>query len=87
LARHYSKVSGAGRIASMRSVKSLTVRSYTWCVFAARSGWSVEETEQKLLEVSEKARERAKSGDEGYAHVTAQNAAAAAGQGRRRGRG
>jgi len=34
---------------------------------AAQRGWSFEETEQKLLEVREKARERAKCGDEGYA--------------------
>ena len=46
---------------------------------AAQRGWSIEETAQKLLEVSEKAQERARlQGDEGYALVTAQNAAAAA---------
>jgi hypothetical protein len=48
---------------------------------AAQRGWSIEETEQKLLEVSEKGREHARCGDEGYAHVTAMNAAAAANQG------
>lgn len=41
----------------------------------------VEETEEKLLEVSGKARERAGCGDGGYARATAANAAAAAEQG------
>jgi prevent-host-death family protein len=41
---------------------------------AAQRGWSVEETEQKLLEVSEKARERARCGDESYARITTLNA-------------
>jgi len=68
-------------------VPDRSAADFTWCVFAARCGWSVEETEQRLLEVSEKARELARCGDEGYAHVTASNAAAAAAQGRRRSRG
>jgi hypothetical protein len=42
------------------------------------------ETAQKLLEVSEKAQERARCRDEGYALITAQNAAAA--RGKQRGR-
>jgi hypothetical protein len=54
---------------------------------AAQRGWSIEETAQKLLEVSEKARERARCRDEGYALVTAQNAAAAAVRGGQKGRG
>jgi hypothetical protein len=49
--------------------------------------WSIEEIAQMLLEESEKARERARCGDEGYALVTAQNAAAAAARGRQAGRG
>jgi hypothetical protein len=60
---------------------------FTWCKFAAQRGWSIEETAQKLLEVSEKARERARCRDEGYALITAQNAAAAAARGKQRGRG
>ena len=54
-------------------------------VRAARLG--IEETAQKLLEVSEKARKRARCRDEGYALVTAQNAAAKATRGRQTGRG
>jgi hypothetical protein len=64
-----------------------SLADYFFCKMAAQRGWSVEETEQKLLEVSEKARDRARCGDEGYAHITALNAAAAAEEGRRRGRG
>jgi hypothetical protein len=53
---------------------------------AAQRGHSIEDTADKLLEVSVKAQERARLRDEGYALVTAQNAAAAAGQGHRWGR-
>jgi hypothetical protein len=60
---------------------------FFFCKRAARRGWSIEETEEKLLEVSEKARERVRCGDAGYVHVTAVNAAAAAEQGRMRSRG
>jgi len=48
---------------------------------------SVEQTEHKLLEVSQKARERARRGDQDCAHITALNAAAAAEEARGRGRG
>ncbi len=47
----------------------------------------MEETLQKLLEVSEKAQQCARCRDEGYATVTAQNVAAAAARGRQTGRG
>jgi RepB DNA-primase from phage plasmid len=60
---------------------------FFWCKMAAQRGWSIEEAASKLLEVSEKARERARCRDEGYALVTAQNAAAAAARGRQTGRG
>ena len=43
---------------------------------ALQRGWSAEDTEAKLLEVSEKARERERLGDTGYVHVTVTNAAA-----------
>jgi hypothetical protein len=56
---------------------------FFWCKIAAQRHWTVEEITQKLLEGSEKAR----GGDKGYARVTAQNAATAAQDGRRRGRG
>jgi len=61
---------------------------FDWCKLAARFGWSIEETANKLLEVSEKARERRSLGDPGYVLITAKNAAAAAAtRGRQRGRG
>jgi hypothetical protein len=44
---------------------------------------SIEETANKLLEVSARAQERARLHDEGYALITAQNAAAAAIRSRR----
>jgi hypothetical protein len=44
---------------------------------AAQRGWSIEETANKLLEVSAKAQERVRLRDEGYALITGQNAAAA----------
>jgi hypothetical protein len=60
---------------------------FFFCKLAAQSSWSVEETVQMLLEVSEKARNRVRDGDRGYPLVTARNAAAAAARGKQRGRG
>jgi len=64
-----------------------SMADFFWCVLAAQRGWSIEETASKLLEVSAKAQERERLHDEGYALITAQNAAAAAERGRQRGRG
>jgi hypothetical protein len=60
---------------------------FFWCMLAARRGWSIEESANKLLEVSARAQERVRLGDEGYALITAENAAAAATRGQRKGRG
>lgn len=60
-----------------------SLADFLWCMMAAQRGWSIEDTASKLLEVSAKAQERARLRDEGYALITAQNAAAA----ERRGRG
>jgi hypothetical protein len=60
---------------------------YWFCYRAQQWGWSMEETERKLLEVSPKARHQAEDGDPGYARVTAQNAAAAVARERQRSRG
>ena len=65
-----------------------SMADFAWCMTAIDWGWSIEETAAKLLEVSEKARERARLKDEGYALITAQNAAAAVERNdRKRGRG
>ena len=60
---------------------------FFWCMMAAQRDWSIEETANKLKEVSAKAQERARLNDEGYALITAQNGTAAAERGRQRGRG
>jgi hypothetical protein len=60
---------------------------FFWCMMAAQRGWSIEETASKLLEVSARAQERMRLRDEGYALITAQNAAAAAARGQQKGRG
>jgi hypothetical protein len=60
---------------------------FFWCMMAAQRGWSIEETANKLLEVSARAQERMRLRDEGYALITAQNAAAAAARGQQKGRG
>jgi RepB DNA-primase from phage plasmid len=61
---------------------------FDFCKWAARYGWSIEETKKKLLEVSEKAQERRDLGDPGYVNVTAKNAAdSVAARARQRGRG
>jgi hypothetical protein len=56
---------------------------FWWCYLALQRKWSVEDTEAKLLEVSEKARERVQIGDPGYVHQTVINALAAVERGRR----
>jgi hypothetical protein len=61
---------------------------FAWCMTAIDWGWSIEDTAAKLVEVSEKARERVRLKDEGYALITTQNAAAAVERNdRKRGRG
>ena len=56
-------------------------------MMAAQHGWNIEETANKLRQVSTKAPERARLHDEGYTMITAQNAAAAATRGQQAGRG
>jgi hypothetical protein len=70
-----------------RAEARIGVWRFFFCLMAARRGHGIEETANKLLEVSSKAQERARLHDEGYALITAQNAAAAAERGRKRGRG
>jgi hypothetical protein len=48
---------------------------FWWCYFALREGFSIEETEKKLPDVSQRAYARVRGGDAGYAHVTVKNAA------------
>jgi hypothetical protein len=60
---------------------------FFWCLMASQRGHGIDEISNKLLEVSARAQERARLHDEGYALITAQNAAAAAERGRKRGRG
>jgi len=64
-----------------------SMADFFWCLMASQRGHGIEDIADKLLEVSAKAQERARLHDEGYALITAQNAAAAAERGRRRGRG
>lgn len=64
-----------------------SMADFFWCLMAAQRGHNIEDIADKLLEVSPKAQERARLHDEGYALITAQNAAAAAERGRKRGRG
>jgi hypothetical protein len=49
-----------------------------WCKWAIQRGHSIEQTAEKLEEVSAKAQERIRvKGDQGYTLLTARNAAAA----------
>jgi hypothetical protein len=48
---------------------------FWWCYFALREGFSKEETEAKLKEVSPRTQERVGGTDKKYAHITVQNAA------------
>jgi len=64
-----------------------SMADFFWSRLSAQRGWGIEETANKLLEVSPKAQERARLRDEGYAFITAQNAAAAATRGRQTGGG
>jgi hypothetical protein len=51
-----------------------SLADYMFCRWAAQRGWTAEEIAIKLTEVSSKAQEQARRGDEGYAKVTAWNA-------------
>ena len=65
-----------------------SMADFAWCMTAIDWGWSIEDTAAKLVEVSERARERVQRKDQGYALITAQNAAAAVERNdRKRGRG
>jgi hypothetical protein len=59
---------------------------YWWAYLSQQWGHGMEDTAEKLLEISPNARERAARGDTGYARITAQNAAAAVERGRQRSR-
>lgn len=48
---------------------------FWWCYFALKEGFRREETEAKLVEVSERAEERVGGSDKGYARITVENAA------------
>ncbi|MGH9430273.1 MAG: hypothetical protein ACRD3T_01890 [Terriglobia bacterium] len=53
-----------------------SLADFWFCYLALQRGRSAEEeTEAKLLEVSQRARERVRLGDPGYVHVTVKNAA------------
>jgi hypothetical protein len=54
-----------------------SMADFSWCMTAIDWGRGIEETVAKLIDVSERARERIRFKDEGYALITAQNAAAA----------
>lgn len=61
-----------------------SLADYMFCRWAAQRGWTAEEIAIKLTEVSEKAQEQARRGDEGYAKVTAWNAVQAVNRDRSR---
>jgi len=61
-----------------------SLADFMWCKWAVERGWSIDEIGAKLPEVSEKAQERVRRGDEGYAILTARNAATAVGRERER---
>jgi hypothetical protein len=62
-----------------------SLADYMFCRWAAQRGWTAEEIAIKLMDVSQKAQEQARRGDEGYAKVTAWNAAQDVGRERTRG--
>ena len=62
-----------------------SLADFMWCKWAIQRGHSIEETAEKLSEVSAKAQERIRiRGDHGYTLLTASNAAAAAERDRER---
>ena len=54
-----------------------SLADFQWAMISITGGRGIEETITKLLELSERARERSARGDDGYARVTVENAAAA----------
>ena len=61
-----------------------SLADYMFCRWAAQRGWPAEEIAIKLTEVSTKAQEQARRGDDGYAKVTAWNAVQAVNRDRTR---
>jgi hypothetical protein len=60
------------------STHDRSLADFMFCKWAVQRGWSIEETAEKLAEVSPKAQERMRvKADAGYALLTARNAAAA----------
>jgi hypothetical protein len=53
-----------------------SLADFMWSKWAAQRGWNADEIAAKLIDVSDKAKERAGKGDTGYATLTAQNAVA-----------
>ena len=53
-----------------------SLADFMWSKWAAQRGWNADEIANRLIDVSDKAKERAGKGDKGYATVTAQNAVA-----------
>jgi hypothetical protein len=56
-----------------------SLADFFWCKWAAERGWDIEGIANKLVQVSEKAQERVRRGDEGYPLLTARKAAATVG--------
>lgn len=53
-----------------------SLADFMWSKWAAERGWNAAEIAHRLIEVSDKAKERAAKGDTGYAVLTAENAVA-----------
>lgn len=60
-------------LAHNSDARDVSRADFTWCMIAIDWGWSIEDTAERLLEESPKARENGP----GYARLTAQNAGAA----------
>jgi hypothetical protein len=54
-----------------------SLADFNYAMVCCTGGKSIEDTITKLMEVSENAQQRAARGDEGYARITVENAAAA----------
>ena len=72
----YRRALAGAPLNDSRSGPDRSKADFMWAKWAAQRGWNADEIAAKLIEVSDKAKERSARGDDRYAELTAENAVA-----------